>query len=55
MYKCSLPCAAVDYQLLLEHQILGDQSATTAWRNQLGDGCEQVEKQESDVFHAVEC
>jgi hypothetical protein len=31
----------VDYQLLFEKQVLGDDSAATAWPNQLGEGSKQ--------------
>jgi hypothetical protein len=43
----------VDYQLLLQEQVLGNNSSATTGSNQLSHGGEQVENQENDIFHAI--
>ena len=42
---------AVNYQLLLQEQILSDDRATASWPDEFGQSADQVEQQEKYVFH----
>jgi hypothetical protein len=43
----------VDDQLLIQEQVLGDNSSATAGANQLGQGGEQVKKQVTNISYVV--
>jgi len=42
----------MNYQLLLQEQVLGNNGSATTGPNQLSQGGEQVKKQVKDFFHA---
>jgi hypothetical protein len=43
----------VNNQLVLEQLVLGNDRTTTTWPDELCDGCQQMEKKISGVFHAL--
>ena len=48
-----MPRFIVDYQLLLQEQVLGNNGSATTGSNQLSQGGERVKQQVNNISHAV--